>query len=129
MILKSKETSTHSWLKRKHIWRLSKSLIDALPKILRADPIAKKVTQRLATKESNLDLNIDLRDWMQMSSSTKDPYYTYPRLRSFGCKSGRNTMMTPLLVTWLPRKRRIHSATNTCCPTCTSRWTHTVLSA
>ncbi len=39
-----------------------KSLIDALPEFLRADPLAKKVTQRLATKESNLDLNIDLRD-------------------------------------------------------------------
>ncbi len=40
-----------------------KSLIDALPEFLRADPLAKKVTQRLATRESNLALNIDLRGW------------------------------------------------------------------
>ncbi len=44
---------------------VSKSLIDALSEFLRADPFAKKVTQRLATKESNSDLNIDLRDWTQ----------------------------------------------------------------
>ncbi len=44
---------------------ISKFLIDALPKFLRADLLAKKVTQRLATKESSLDLNIDLRDWTQ----------------------------------------------------------------
>ncbi len=42
-----------------------KSLIDALPEFLRVDPLAKKVTQRLATKESNSDLNIDLHDWMK----------------------------------------------------------------
>ncbi len=30
---------------------VSKVLIDALPEFLRADPLAKKVTQRLATKE------------------------------------------------------------------------------
>ena len=30
-----------------------KSLIDALPEFLRADPLAKKVTQRMATRESN----------------------------------------------------------------------------
>ncbi len=41
---------------------VSKSLIDALSEFLRADPLAKKVTQRLATRESNSDLNIDLRD-------------------------------------------------------------------
>ncbi len=40
-------------------------MIDALPHFLRADPLAKKVTQRLATRESNSDLNIDLRDWTQ----------------------------------------------------------------
>ncbi len=40
-------------------------MIDALPEFLRVDPLVKKVTQRLATKESNLDLNIDLRDWTQ----------------------------------------------------------------
>ncbi len=34
---------------------VSKSLIDALPEFLRADPLAKKVTHRLATKESNLN--------------------------------------------------------------------------
>ena len=44
---------------------VSKSLIDALPEFLRADPLAKKVTQRLATRESNSDLNIDFRDWTQ----------------------------------------------------------------
>ena len=44
---------------------VSKSLIDALPEFLRADPLAKKVTQRMATRESNSDLNIDLRDWTQ----------------------------------------------------------------
>ncbi len=32
---------------------VSKSLIDALPELLRADPLAKKVTQRLATTQSN----------------------------------------------------------------------------
>ncbi len=41
---------------------VSKSLIDALPEFLQADPLAKKVTERLATKESNSALNIDLRD-------------------------------------------------------------------
>ena len=44
---------------------VSKSLIDALPEFLRADPLAKKVTQQMATRESNSDLNIDLRDWTQ----------------------------------------------------------------
>ncbi len=43
--------------------KVSKSLIDALPEFLRADPFAKKATQRLATKESNSDLNIDLCEW------------------------------------------------------------------
>ena len=42
---------------------VSKSLIDALPEFLQADPLAKKVTQRLANRELNSDLNIDLRDW------------------------------------------------------------------
>ncbi len=41
---------------------VSKSLIDVLPEFLRADSLAKKVTQRLATIESNSDLNIDFRD-------------------------------------------------------------------
>ncbi len=44
---------------------VSKSLIDILPEFLRADPLAKKVTHRLATRESNSDLDIDLRDWTQ----------------------------------------------------------------
>ena len=39
-----------------------KSLIDILAELLQADPLGKKVTQRLATRESNFDLNIDLRD-------------------------------------------------------------------
>lgn len=38
---------------------VSKSLIDVLPEFLQADPFAKKVTQQLATRKSNLDLNID----------------------------------------------------------------------
>ncbi len=42
---------------------VSKLLIDALPEFLQADRLAKKVTHRLATRESNLDLDIDLRDW------------------------------------------------------------------
>ncbi len=42
---------------------VSKSLIDILPEFLRVNRFAKKVTQRLATRESNSDLNIDLRDW------------------------------------------------------------------
>ncbi len=37
--------------------------------------------------------------------------------------------MTPLLVTWLPRKRTILSAINTSGPTCTNKWTRTVLLA
>ena len=41
---------------------VSKSLIDALPEFLQADPLAKKVTQWLATRELNLYLNIDFRD-------------------------------------------------------------------
>ncbi len=41
---------------------VSKSLINALPEFLRTDPFAKKVTHRLATRESNSDLNIDLGD-------------------------------------------------------------------
>ncbi len=44
---------------------VSKSLIDALPELLRADPLAKKITHRLATRESNSDLDIDLCDWTQ----------------------------------------------------------------
>ncbi len=44
---------------------VSKSLIDALPEFLRADPIAKKITQQLATKESNSALNIDFCDCTQ----------------------------------------------------------------
>ncbi len=42
---------------------VSKLLIDALPEFFRADPFAKILTQRIATRESNSDLNIDLRDW------------------------------------------------------------------
>ncbi len=41
---------------------VSKFLIDALPEFLRADPLAKKVTQWLATRESNSALIIYLRD-------------------------------------------------------------------
>ncbi len=41
---------------------VSKSLIDALPEFLQADPLAEKIIQQLATGESNSDLNIDLRD-------------------------------------------------------------------
>ena len=41
---------------------VSKFLIDALPEFLRADPLAKKITQRLATRESNSDFNIYFRD-------------------------------------------------------------------
>ncbi len=44
---------------------VSKSLIDALQEFLRAYPVAKKITQRLATKEFNSDLNIDHCDWTQ----------------------------------------------------------------
>ncbi len=44
---------------------VSKSLIDDLPEVLQADPFAKKVTQRLAIRESNSDLHIDLRDLTQ----------------------------------------------------------------
>ncbi len=42
-----------------------KSPIDILPEILQAVPLAKKVTQRLANRKSNSDLNIDPRNWMQ----------------------------------------------------------------
>ncbi len=42
---------------------VSQFLIDALQEFLRADSLAKNVTQRLATRVSNSDLNIDLRDW------------------------------------------------------------------
>ena len=42
---------------------VSKFSIDVLSEFLRADPLAKKVTKRLATRESNLDLNINLCDW------------------------------------------------------------------
>ncbi len=35
--------------------------------------------------------------------------------------------MTTLLVTWLPKKRTILSAINTSGPTCTNKWTRTVL--
>ncbi len=41
---------------------VSKFLIDALLEFLGADPIAMKLTQRWATRLSNSDLNIDLRD-------------------------------------------------------------------
>ncbi len=44
---------------------VSKLLIDALPELLRVGPLAKKVTHRLATTESNSDLDIDLHDWTQ----------------------------------------------------------------
>ncbi len=56
---------------------VSKFLIDALPECLRAELLAKKVTQRLATKESNNDLNIDLRDWTQRGElPSNNPYCT-----------------------------------------------------
>ncbi len=42
---------------------VSKFSIDVLSEFLRADPLAKKVTKRFATRESNLDLNINLCDW------------------------------------------------------------------
>ena len=41
---------------------VSKLLINALPKLLRGDPLAKKVTHRLSIRESNSDLDIDLLD-------------------------------------------------------------------
>ena len=64
---------------------VSKSLIDVLPEFLRADPIAKKVTKRSATKKSNADLNIDIRDSTQRGELlTKDPYCKYLRFRLFG---------------------------------------------
>ncbi len=44
---------------------VSKSLIDALPEFLRAEPLTKNVTQRLPTRKSNSDLNINLCDWTQ----------------------------------------------------------------
>ncbi len=44
---------------------VSNCFIDALPEFLRADALAKKVTHRLATRESNSDLNIDLGYWTQ----------------------------------------------------------------
>ncbi len=44
---------------------VSKSLIDALPEFLRADLLAKKVTQRLVNKGSKSDLNIEPFDWTQ----------------------------------------------------------------
>ncbi len=42
-----------------------KSLIGALQEFLQAHPLAKKVTQRWTTRESNSDINIDLRDLMK----------------------------------------------------------------
>ncbi len=42
-----------------------KFLIDVLSEFLQADPLAKKVTQQLPTRESNSDLNINLHDWTQ----------------------------------------------------------------
>ncbi len=44
---------------------VSKSLIDALPEFLRADPLANRAIEQLATRESNSDLNIDLCNWTQ----------------------------------------------------------------
>ena len=44
---------------------VSSFLLDALPEFLRADPLAKKVTQRLATRESNTNADYDLHDWTQ----------------------------------------------------------------
>ena len=41
----------------------SRSLIDFLSEFLPADPLAKKITQRLATRESNSDFNIHICDW------------------------------------------------------------------
>ncbi len=109
---------------------ISKSLNKVLSEFLQADLFAKKITLRLATKESNSDLNIDLCDWTKRAELLyKNLYCTYPRLRLFGEKSWRNTMMTPLLITWLPRKHTIHSATNTSGPTGSNKWTRTVLPA
>ncbi len=42
---------------------VSKSLIDVLPEFLRADSLSKRLTQRLATRQLNSDLNIEFRDW------------------------------------------------------------------
>ncbi len=44
---------------------VSQSQIDALPEFLQADPLAKKISQRLAPRKLKLDWNIELRDWMQ----------------------------------------------------------------
>ena len=51
--------------------------IDVLREFLRADPLAMKVTQRLATKESNSALNIDLRDWTQRGELLYKRYVLY----------------------------------------------------
>ncbi len=51
--------------------------IDVLREFLRADPLAMKVTQRLATKESNSALNIDFRDWTQRGELLYKRYVLY----------------------------------------------------
>ncbi len=99
-----------------------KSLIDVLPEFLRADPLAKRVTQ---WSGSNSDLNIDLRDWTKLLYKRSVLYI--PEVEALGWKSWRNTLMIPLLVTWLTRKRTILSATNISGPTYTNKWTRTVL--
>ena len=62
----NQKRQTRRTVSNKSIYKdVFKSLIDALPEFLRANPFAKEVTQRLATRKSNLDLNIDLRDSTQ----------------------------------------------------------------
>ncbi len=62
---------------------VSKSLFDALPDLLRVDPLAKKVTHRLATRELNSDLDIDLRDWPQRGELLyKEPVLYIPEVEA-----------------------------------------------
>ena len=62
----NQKRQTHGAVSKESIYKdVSQSLIDDLPKLLQADPLTKKVTQWLATRESNSDLNINLRNWTQ----------------------------------------------------------------
>lgn len=62
-----------------------KSLFDALPEFLQANTLAKKVNQRLATRESNSALNNHFRDGTQHGELLyKGSICIYRRLKVFG---------------------------------------------
>ena len=76
---------THGVVSNESIYEeISKSLIDVLPEFLRADPLRKKVTQRLATRSQIwIKISTSAIGRSVESSSKKNLYCTFPRLKAF----------------------------------------------